>query len=421
MKKAVSISPLRRLTGRLKRLFGRQSPVRQSAGTTSERSNAAAHQPKKAGQEGGYAGQPVLAQCLPGRPDARASVKAIKTPLPWGSRPHPRPVEWVVEGLVQRDAFNLLAGEPGVGKTSIVMGLAAAVARGRSFLERDVERGKVLIVNFDDLSEALPRQFATMAARGLGSSLEDLGIYYWQPDNEAEMPAGGLESDEVLATLHWHVQSIEPVLIIVDSFAAAFPRRNGNNAEDVMAAWQAIHKLKVAAGSSPAVLVVDHTPKPQPGDSDRRGVAGSVQKHARARSVHILSFAKHDEGVDELQWYVFKANAARSRYGFSVRRRLDLDASLLEFELGEDMEPATLQDRALRVALEKLQMEPDKLVPRTELLEYVVEETRASVKTARNAIEGEAFKSHPNVARIKVAGQGNRVAYQWIKESNLAK
>lgn len=90
----------------------------------------------------------------------------MRAPLPWGSRPHPRPVEWVVEGLAQRDTFNLLAGEPGVGKTSIVMGLAAAVARGRSFLERDVCQGKVLAeaegIDFV-LNEGLP--ITTVATR----------------------------------------------------------------------------------------------------------------------------------------------------------------------------------------------------------------------------------------------------------------
>lgn len=419
MKKDVPLSPFRRLGGQLKRLFGLAPAARSSAGPKSEGGYPVAQKSEKAGQEDVPAGQPVLGQRLPGRPGPRMSTQKLKPLAPWGTRPLPRPVEWVVEGLVQRDTVNVLAGEPGVGKTSIVMGLAAAVARGRSFLERDVIQGPVLIINFDDLSESLPRQFASMAAHGVGSSLQELGIYYWQPDNEAEMPAGGLESGAVLAELHWQASMIKPVLIVIDSFAAAFASRNGNSAEDVMAAWKVIHGLKVAAGSNPAVLVVDHTPKPQAGDSERRGVAGSQQKHARARTVHLLSFLKQEAGGDELQWHVFKSNASRSRYSFSVRRRLDLEASLLEFELGEDLEPVTLEGRALRVALEKLQEHPDQVIPRTELLAYVMEEARASEKTVRNALEGVAFKDHPNVQRVKLAGQGNRVAYQWVEAGSL--
>lgn len=99
--------------------------------------------------------QATLARCMFGRPASRVSTQKLTPLVPWGTRSLPRPVEWVVEGLVQRDAVSVLAGEPGVGKTSIVLGLAAAAARGRSFLEHDVIQGPEIFIHFDDLSESL--------------------------------------------------------------------------------------------------------------------------------------------------------------------------------------------------------------------------------------------------------------------------
>lgn len=334
--------------------------------------------------------------------------------------PRQDPVRWVVKDLIQMDVLNILAGEPGVGKTSIVTHIAACVAAGLPVLGRPTKQGNVLFVNFDDPS-ALPREQAEMSARGVGfDDLGDLGVYYWQPANDLDLPVKGLEDEGALAEVAALVEACAPILIIVDSFSAAFPHLNGNAGQDVQRIRLVMRRLLAAAGTGPAVLLIDHTPKPMSNDDARRGVSGSQQKHAIPRTVHLLNHESDDGEADVLRWHVFKANGAKSRYTIGIRRHLDVDLGVTRFELSQSTlkgESTTLRSVAFSAALEALRGRNGEWVRKSELVAEVMQETGARERTVRSAVEDVLFREHSNVGTQYMDGPGRPVAHRWIERT----
>jgi putative DNA primase/helicase len=60
------------------------------------------------------------------------------------------PLEWLVDGLLPREAISLLVGRPKSGKTTLCRTLAADVVGGAAFLDRTTEQGPVIYVSLED-------------------------------------------------------------------------------------------------------------------------------------------------------------------------------------------------------------------------------------------------------------------------------
>src|SRR5438270_4245170 len=76
-------------------------------------------------------------------PAAEAKVRETMSPLLWRlwnassvdewSVP---PLEWIVEGVIQRDALGFLSGPPKVGKSFVALDLCDTITRGSEWLGR---------------------------------------------------------------------------------------------------------------------------------------------------------------------------------------------------------------------------------------------------------------------------------------------
>lgn len=76
------------------------------------------------------------------------------------------PVEWLVDDLLKEASFNICAGGPKSGKSSLMRQLAVTVSKGDSFLGASTKRGEVLYICPDEqdtteLSESFTRLGAT--------------------------------------------------------------------------------------------------------------------------------------------------------------------------------------------------------------------------------------------------------------------
>jgi RecA-family ATPase len=107
----------------------------------------------------------------------------------WGQTNEPPQLEWLVDQLIQKNALNTIAGEPGVGKTRMAAHIAVRVATGEPFLSHKVTQGPVLYLDFDD-NETLPRNWVERVANGINAKFDDLPLYYWTPSQGVDTSHG---------------------------------------------------------------------------------------------------------------------------------------------------------------------------------------------------------------------------------------
>ena len=62
----------------------------------------------------------------------------------------PRTIEWLVPGWIPKRGITLIAGQPGAGKTTLALALAAATTRGGYWGDQDVEKGEVFLYCGED-------------------------------------------------------------------------------------------------------------------------------------------------------------------------------------------------------------------------------------------------------------------------------
>lgn len=77
------------------------------------------------------------------------------------------PMEWVVDGLIQRGQLYAMTAVTNHGKTAIGLTLALSVAAGRQFAQRDIAPGKVMILCGENPDGFRTRMHATMEHMGL--------------------------------------------------------------------------------------------------------------------------------------------------------------------------------------------------------------------------------------------------------------
>ncbi len=73
-------------------------------------------------------------------------------------------IEWLMEGVIPRTTTGIAAGEPGVGKTWLVMDLVLAMASGVRWLDRFETRPcKILVVDEENAHVLVRRRFLSLA------------------------------------------------------------------------------------------------------------------------------------------------------------------------------------------------------------------------------------------------------------------
>jgi len=330
----------------------------------------------------------------------------------WGTTERPAPVTWAVHEMIQCDAANYLAGEPGVGKSWIMCDLAVSVATGTAFLERQTAQGSVLVVNFDD-TESLPRLYAERTARARGYAFDELPLFYWEPRPDEAKPLNGVLDAAVFQELAFHIDAIKPKLIIVDSFSSSFPSLDGNKGQDIVRMHEILRQLRIKSPGA-AMVLIDHTPKEVVMQSKRRGVSGSQQKNGQVRAGHIISRVEPSEvgGEDVLRWDFFKLNGAAPQKSFAIDREQTATTAKLSVRDLPERERAPKSNQALTACLTTIQAAGDAGVARTLLIEQVAAIANVAQRTIEAVINAEVV-THPQVVVKQLPGRGAPKIYKW--------
>lgn len=241
---------------------------------------------------------------------------ALVTPL---SQVKPEKVRWLWTfeglGLIPVGSLTVLAGRGGVGKTSLVLSLVAALSRGE--LEGDFygQRFPSMLCTPEDDSATVTVPRLVAAEADVNHVFTGTAITRYQDGaSSGERP---MRFPDDVQTLRDAVREHGMKLVLIDPATSAM--RSGlspNSLEDVRLAYEPLARLAAEEGC--AVVLITHFNKGQGSAGDK--LTGSTAWRDLARSV--LLCAADTQGTGEVVLSVDKSNYTTSS-GESLRYRLD--------------------------------------------------------------------------------------------------
>jgi hypothetical protein len=223
------------------------------------------------------------------------------------TRPVP-PVEWLIEGLIERGVVTALVGDSGVGKSWITMAMGKAVAAGDSkFVGRRISHGGAVLIVDEENAEGLVRQ--RMAALGLTAEHYDRLEYISQAGVDLWTQPGLLLEDAL---------EIEPALIVIDSQSAVSIGAKENENDDMTRLYKEGFK-PLARLTGAAVIVLHHTPK-----ENRNMARGAGAIKAQADQMLSVVEAEGSQGTTG-RLNLFASKARRRVEGLTLEIRGDME------------------------------------------------------------------------------------------------
>jgi putative DNA primase/helicase len=219
----------------------------------------------------------------------------------------PRSVEWLWPDRIPLGMFSLLAGNPGVGKSTIAFTIAAIVSNGGKwpFSDQNAAPGEVIILTSEDDAQytIVPRLIAAGADRSRIHMIQSV----MRPHEETVVNAPLLLSKD-MHQLHGALEQYPNTrLMIFDPISAYLGVKDSHRDSDVRQVLGPLTDL--AAQHGVAVLGITHLNKAA-GSSAIARFMGSTGIIAAARSAYMA--LKHE---DELLFLPVKSNVARDDVG----------------------------------------------------------------------------------------------------------
>ncbi|MDD2768395.1 MAG: AAA family ATPase [Methylococcus sp.] len=205
-----------------------------------------------------------------------------------GSSIQPKPIRWLWPGWLAKGKLHVIAGQPGTGKTSIALALAATVTAGGRWPDgTGTEAGNVLVWSGeDDFHDTLaPRLLAS------GADLARCFFVGEMRSQEGRRPFDPAQDMPALARAAREVGDIR--LIVVDPIVSAIAGVGHKNAETRRGLAPLV---ELAARLDCALLGISHFSKGTAGRDPLERVTGSLAFGALARIVFAAFKQSEEDG-----------------------------------------------------------------------------------------------------------------------------
>ena len=186
----------------------------------------------------------------------------------------PRPLDWLVNALFERDTVLQIFGDPGAAKSFWALGLACCIASGTDHHGRAVKTGPAIYIAGEGFNGLARRLKAWSIRHQIDLAKVPLFV--------STMPA--LMTDPVnLASVMGAIADIgePPSLVVLDTLARNFGPGDENNTQDMTAFVRACDELRLAWGC--AVALVHHS-----GHGDKSRSRGSSVLHGAVDTAYQL-------------------------------------------------------------------------------------------------------------------------------------
>lgn len=289
-------------------------------------------------------------------------------------------IPWLWDSFIPFGEFVLLDGEEGIGKSTVVLGLAAVLGNGKGirtisdFEFVEIEPGRTLILSAEDsLGHVLkPRLVALKAELGMISAIDE--PFSFDPH--------GLRRLEDAIALN------NPKLVIIDPLFSYAGRTNLNNDNEIRSITRELSKIAHLFGCT--ILGVRHINKSKGMGSPRAAGLNGVGWRASARSALIVG---RSETTGETAIIQHKTNLSRRderAWGFIIK-----SATILGDD-GTPIETSTLEWTGLSSLTCKDMLGPaqdgEKLDEISDAMEFLYEALSEGERAVQDIIaEGKAF------------------------------
>ncbi len=202
----------------------------------------------------------------------------------------PEAVSWLWPGWLAEGKLHILAGPPGVGKTTVALAIAAAITSGRPLPDgtRPEQRCVLMWSGEDDLADTLvPRLLAN------GGDLERFHLI--TGINDGQRPFDPAEHMSLLEQA-MAARPEPPALLVLDSIVSAVAGDSHKNAE-VRRGLQPVADLARDTGC--AILGITHFSKGTRGNDPVERVTGSIAFGALARVVWAAAKERESSTAEE--------------------------------------------------------------------------------------------------------------------------
>ncbi|HUU66733.1 MAG TPA: AAA family ATPase [Methyloceanibacter sp.] len=223
----------------------------------------------------------------------------------------PQKVTWLWPGMIPKSALAIIDGDPGVGKSTICIDLAARVSSGGTMPDGTTcAPGTALILSAEDnpATTIVPRLIAA------GADLSRVRIV----DSETEVAghvARMVSLPDDVASLQREIDACAADLVVVDPLVAFLGRKISVNKDQEVR--QALSPLKtLAEDTGVTILVVRHLNKKEGMPAIYRG-GGSIGVVGAARSALLASPSPDDPDVRVLA--VVKSNLGKGSQAWAYR------------------------------------------------------------------------------------------------------
>lgn len=221
-----------------------------------------------------------------------------------------RPIRWLWPGILAIGKLHLLAGEPGVGKTTVAMSLLAAITNGGPMPDgHQVEAGNVVVwSDEDDPDDTLMPRLKAMGA--------DAKRCYFIKGARSLTKERGFNPARDLPLLRDAVSNIGNVKIVLFDPIVSFVCRDSNSNVEVRKALAPLGEL--ASDLGVAILGITHFRKGKiEGEASLSRVNGSVAFGAVPRVVLVVARIQTSDDDAELRLVRCKSNLGPAGDGFA--------------------------------------------------------------------------------------------------------
>ncbi len=216
------------------------------------------------------------------------------------------PVDWLWRGRIAKGMINILDGDPGLCKSTVIADLAARGSRGEPLPGDATSEGpfSTILVSYEDAAGCVtvPRLVAAGAERRL--------VHAWDLWNSP------LDLVDGLAALAGAIGEVNARLVVIDPLMAALPAKlNAHRDQDMRTVLAPIAALAEKTGC--AFLFVRHLNKSTGGSAVYRG-GGSIGIIGAARVGLLLAKSDTDNEEDRIL-AVTKCNVGKGAAAIKLR------------------------------------------------------------------------------------------------------